>query len=125
MNQLNKLLVLTVLLAAGCGAPSLQEPAEPTQAREALRIVLDAWQRGDTLDAVRSTAPAVQVNERDWTAGCRLARYQIVSDGARAGTDLRFRVVLTLRQSNGKTIRKNTTYMVGTSPALTVHRDDD
>ncbi len=124
MNKRNTLLPFAVLLVAGCGDPSLQAPAEPTQAREALRTVLDAWQRGDALDSLRSGSPAVRVNEPDWAAGCRLTRYQIVSNGDRAGIDIRFPVVLTLQQPNGKTLRKNAAYMVGTSPALTIVRHD-
>ncbi|HWG42457.1 MAG TPA: hypothetical protein VN688_06685 [Gemmataceae bacterium] len=124
MNQQNKLLCFAVLLLAGCGGPSLQTPAEPTLARDTLRSVLDAWQRGDALDSLRSASPAVQVNDPDWLAGCRLTDYQFISDGTRAGIDIRFPVLLTLKQPNGRTIRKNTAYMVGTSPVLTVVRHD-
>jgi hypothetical protein len=123
MNHTNKLLSLTLLLAAGCGQ-SLQTPAEPTQARETLRSVLDAWQRGDALDSLRSASPPIQVNDPDWAAGYRLTRYQLAPEGERAGLDIRFPAVLTLQRPNGKTLRKSAAYMVGTSPALTVVRHD-
>jgi hypothetical protein len=109
----------------GCGDPGLQAPAEPAQAREALCAVLEAWQRGDSLQSVRTGTPAVQVHDRDWAAGLPLARYQIVSEGERAGLDMRYRVVLTLQPPGGRAIRRNAVYMVGTSPIPTVHREYD
>lgn len=125
MKKRSKLAFLAVLVAAGCGPPSLQEETDPAQAREGLRTALDAWQRGESPDALRSASPAIQAADHDWTAGTRLKGYQIVSDGKRAGIEMSFRVVLTLQQPNGKTIRKNVAYTVGTRPALTVHREDN
>jgi hypothetical protein len=123
MNNLTRTLPLAVLLAAGCG-PRLQAPADPAQARDALRTALDAWQRGDRPDALRAASPAVHVNDPDWSAGHRLTRYQIAAGGDRAGTDLRYPVRLTFTGPKGQTVQKNTAYMVGTSPVLTVVRHD-
>jgi Flp pilus assembly protein TadD len=124
MNRLKKTLSLAACFLAGCGEPSLQAPADSAQAQTALRTVLDAWQGGEQPDALRTASPAVRVNDPDWSAGCRLTNYQIASEGDRAGLDMRYRVTLTLQQPNGRTIRKNTVYMIGTSPMLTVVRND-
>jgi hypothetical protein len=124
MSSFKKTLFLVGFLAAGCGGPSLQEPAESTQARQALCTVLDAWQRGEQLDSLRVASPAVHVKDPDWPAGFRLTSYQVAGVGDRLGIDLRYRVALTLKAPGGRTIRKNTTYIVGTSPVCTVVRHD-
>jgi hypothetical protein len=124
MSTLKRTLLLVAFLAVGCGGPSLQEPAESTQARQALCAALDAWQRGEQLDSLRAASPAVHVKDPDWPAGFRLMNYQVAADGDRLGIDLRYRVALTLKDPRGRTIRRNTTYMVGTSPVCTVVRHD-
>jgi hypothetical protein len=124
MNHLTATLGLAALLVAGCGGPSLQAPADPARARAALCAALDAWQRGDTLDSLKGSMPAVQVSDQDWSAGYRLTRYQLAPDGTRVGIDLRYQVTLTLRDVQGKTGHRNTAYVVATSPVLTVVRHD-
>jgi hypothetical protein len=124
MKYLTRIAPLAVFLAAGCGGPSLQAPADPARAREALQSALDAWQRGEPPDSLRVASPAVLVKDPDWSAGYRLARYEIGADGDRAGVDLRYPVRLTLTDARGRTVRRNITYTVGTSPALTVVRHD-
>jgi hypothetical protein len=123
MKHLTRTLPLAVLLA-GCGGPALQAPADPARARQALRTALDAWQQGGQPGSLKSGSPAVHVSDQDWSAGYRLTRYQIAEDGQRAGVDLRYRVALTLLAPRGQTVHKDTAYLVGTSPVLTVVRLD-
>jgi hypothetical protein len=119
MKNLTRLASLAVLVAAGCGGGRLQAPADPGRAREALCSALDAWQRGDP-----PGSPAARVNDLDWSAGYRLARYQVAGYGDRDGIDLRYRVTLTLKDPKGNTVRKDTAYVVGTNPVPTVVRLD-
>jgi hypothetical protein len=123
MNKRITILFLALFLAAGCGGPRLPAQADPDRAREALCSALDAWQRGEPPDTLGGAAAAVRVNDPDWSAGYRLTRYEI-APGARTGLDLCYPVTLTLRDSSGKLVRKNTTYLVGTSPVPTVVRHD-
>lgn len=124
MNKPNHLYLCIALFAAGCGGPSLQTPADSGQARQALCTTLDAWKRGDSVESLRGASPAVQVNDPDWPAGYRLTDYQVADQEARHGTDLRYHVALTLKDPNGRIVRKNTTYIVGTNPVPTVVRND-
>lgn len=124
MNNLKRISLCMVFLAAGCGGPSLQAPAEPGPARQALCTTLDAWKRGESVESLRGASPAVQVNDPDWPAGYRLTHYQVADTEARDGIDLRYRVALTLKDPRGRIVRKNTSYTVGTSPVLTIVRHD-
>jgi hypothetical protein len=124
MNKPKPIYFCMLLLAAGCGGPSLQAPADSGQARQALCTTLDAWKRGKSVESLRGASPAVQVNDPDWPAGYRLTNYQVADQEARHGIDLRYRVALTLKDPKGRIVRRNTTYTVGTNPVLTVVRND-
>jgi hypothetical protein len=126
MNGLKKYLSLgSLLLLAGCGGgPPLPQPADPARAREALRTALDAWQHGEQPSALANGSPAVHVNDYDWSAGQKLSRYRIADGEARQGVDTCFKVTLTLKDAQGRSVQKTVSYKVGTAPALTVVRSD-
>jgi hypothetical protein len=112
-------------LAAGCDArTSPPAPADPATARAALRAALDAWQKGATADSLKDRRPPVYVIDPEWRSGRRLLAYQ-VQDDAPFGADLRCRVVLSLADDGGRPIPRAAVYAVGTSPALTVAREED
>jgi hypothetical protein len=117
--------LLLAALAAGCGG-RLSPPAhaDPAQARDALRAALDAWKRGEAPDALKGRRPPVMVIDPEWRGGFRLADFQI-QDDAPSGADLRCRVVLTLADGQGRAWPKAAVYDVGTSPAVTVSREED
>ena len=111
-------------LAAGCGGrTSPPAPADATAARGALHAALDAWQQGEAADAMKSRRPAIYVNDPEWRAGRRLLAYE-VRDDAPFGADLRCRVVLSLADDAGRPYAEAAVYAVGTSPAVTVAREE-
>ena len=111
-------LALGALVPLGC-AETRPQPADPGRAREALRQVLDAWQKGEPL-----SAQPVTVGDRRWQGGYRLLRYEVGEDRP-AGYDLQCRVALTLRDPRGRTVRERALYSVSTHPGLVVVRADE
>jgi hypothetical protein len=109
---------------AGCGRGSPPQPADPDRARAALRLALDAWQQGQAPRSLQGREPPVRVIDREWRAGYKLVRYELAADGP-LGADLRCQVRLLLRNGRGQAVRKKAVYSVGTSPALTVVREED
>lgn len=115
---------LLAALVVGCGRTSPPAPADPAAARDALRSALEAWRKGEAPDSLKSHRPPVYVTDPEWRSGLRLAEYQ-VQDDAPWGADLRCRVVLSLADGQGRTWPKAAVYAVGTSPAVTVSREED
>ena len=108
---------------AGCGpAPSAQ--ADPGQARDVLRQALDAWQAGDTPESLLQKTPPVRVMDREWQTGVKLVRYKVEGDVPFAA-ELRCRVLLTLQPPGKAAKDKKAVFAVGTSPAITVVREED
>lgn len=109
---------------AGCGGMSPPQPADPARGQEALTTILDAWQKGEAPEALNQRQPPIYVVDHEWRAGQRLLRYELGAQEPSGGS-LRCRVQLTLKGRSGGGVRKAAIYSVGTSPVLTVHRDDD
>ncbi len=116
------LLLGVLILFPGCGT-SPSAPADPSQARDALRASLDAWQQGEPLHTLKQRQPAIHVVDYQWADGQRLLRYQIGTDEM-IGNQLRCQVQLTVQNPQGRVVQEAAAYSVGTDPILTVHRDD-
>jgi hypothetical protein len=60
----------------------------------------------------------------EWASGAKLLDYQFLDDGREEDANLRVQVKITLAQEGkGKAVEKNASYVVGTSPTVTVFRD--
>jgi hypothetical protein len=115
------LLLAGALAAVGCAHPPA--PADPGQARDALRRALDAWQRGEPAESLQTQQPPLRVSDDDWEGGQQLVRYELGPDQPIGGT-LRCRVLLSLRNSRGQSFQKKAVYSVATSAASTVVREE-
>jgi hypothetical protein len=109
---------------AGCNTSSQRVPADPAQARAALRLALDTWRNGASAQALKQRQPPIQVVDHQWRTGYQLVRYQLAGDSP-IGANLRCQVQLSLKNSKGKTLNKKAIYSVGTSPVITVSREED
>jgi hypothetical protein len=118
------LLASTLSGLAGCTAQSANKLADPAEARRALRLSLESWQSGVASTSLKENEPPIVVVDHQWRGGYQLVRYQLGADG-HIGTSLRCQVQLALRNTKGKLLHKKAVYSVGTSPVLTVLREED
>ena len=123
------LVVLATLLLPGCSNSSVANPVDVPQARDALKIALDAWKKGETSQSLASSSTPMTVQDFEWDTGAKLIDYQLVDDGRADGPNLRIQVKLTTigepvkGKKEAKPAEKKASYVVGTSPRLTVFRD--
>jgi hypothetical protein len=116
-------LLLSLVPSAGCGRSGVK-PAEAPIARQALRETLDTWQKGGRPEELLARSPAIRVRDPEWRAGHRLLGYQVEREDPFAA-ELRCQVVLTVEAPDKKTVQKKAVYAIGTSPAITVVREED
>lgn len=109
-------------LLAGCSG-SKNAPVDADRARDALKTTLDGWKKGDSPAALKDGSPSITVQDLDWLAGARLVDYQVDGEGKAVEANLYVPVKLTLRTKDGKEVKKNVSYVVGTSPIVTVFRN--
>jgi hypothetical protein len=112
------------LAVAGCSGSAPPTSLDATQAREALRLSLETWQKGAAPGSLKERQPPIHVVDHQWRGGYQLVRYQLGSDGP-VGASLRCQAQLSLKDTKGKTLRKKAVFSVGTNPVLTIHREED
>jgi hypothetical protein len=123
------LLVLATLLMPGCSGSSGAYPVDEPQARDALKIALDAWKNGQTSKSLAESSTPMTVQDFEWDTGAKLIDYEVLNDGKSEGANLRIQVKLTTvgepakGKKEAKPAEKKASYVVGTSPRLTVFRD--
>ncbi len=115
--------VLVVCLFSGCSGPSRANPVDSSLARESLKAALDHWKKGEDPKSLESSSTPMVAKDFDWDSGAKLLDYQILDENVE-DTNLRVQVKITLSQEGKKkTVDKKASYVVGTSPSVTVFRD--
>ena len=113
----------TMLLGlAGCGGSGTNKfvPAATT-ARSALETALDTWQKGGKQGRVAEGPPVVQALDIKWSAGQKLAKYEILEE-LPDDRGRWFSVKLTMQSPPGEQVVK---YVVLGKDPLWVYREDD
>jgi hypothetical protein len=115
--------VLLGLTIFGCGGDysAAAHRVDPETARSTLNSVLDGWKAGDNPDAWQQKSPSVVIQDFDWKGGAKLLSYEILTTEA-IDANLHCQVKLSLISPTGNETEKTVTYLVGTSPVLTVFR---
>ncbi|MCS6977779.1 MAG: hypothetical protein NZM31_12345 [Gemmatales bacterium] len=115
--------LLIVIASIGCTkGPQRADPVDPDKARNTLRVVLDAWKKGEKASALQQRQPPIVVQDMDWETGFQLMDYQVLGPDRAEDANLFCPVKLVLRGPDGEISTKEVTYIVGTSPRLTVFR---
>lgn len=107
---------------AGCGSTPAPTAADPEAAKQLLERALSAWQKGQTVEAVQSATPPIVINERKWSGGSKLTKYEIEVPSKPSGAQQKFRVTLWLNNDKGEEKKEVAQYEVGTTPVNTVFR---
>ncbi len=116
-------LLATALLLGGCSSSPRTAPVDSERARDALKTALDGWKNGEDPATLKARTPSIMVQDMDWMTGSKLVDYQVDGEGRKAESILYVPVKLTLRNPKGQEVKKNVSYLVGTSPSLTIYRD--
>jgi hypothetical protein len=124
------LAVLAALFLSGCSSSSSAHAVDPPQARDALKVALEAWKNGENLKSLESSSTPMVVQDFDWAGGAKLVDFEIVGDGQPEDANLRILVKLTTeggksvgKPSATRSSEKKVWYLVTTSPKVTVFRD--
>jgi hypothetical protein len=113
--------VLLAVLLSGCSGA---KPVNADLARESLKVALEHWKKGEDPKSLMDTVTPITAQDFEWSSGAKLLDYQILDQGKEEDTNLRVQVKITLGQEGKpKPIQKTASYVVGTSPSVTVFRD--
>lgn len=87
-----------------------------------LETVLTSWQQGETPQSWRERDPEVVIQDVDWMSGKQLQEFELLDAGEPIDANLHCRVRLTLVEPQRGSVEREVTYLVTTSPKLTVFR---
>lgn len=113
-----------VVATVGCGprgASSLS--LDRDVARQSLATFLDSWSKGETVASLQSKSPQIVGRDVSWEAGQKLVRYNL-GDESDDGANLHVKVELVFGTEGGRESSQSVTYIVGTSPVITVFRNE-
>ena len=114
--------LLALMFFCGCSS-GVSAPVNVDVAKQTLKTTMETWQHGDAVDSLQKATPAIVVQDLDWTGGAKLIEFEILSDPEPQGANLIAKVKLKLSAASGEQEEKTVSYVVGTSPVLTVFRD--
>lgn len=114
-------IVLGLIVGGGCSRGARSLKLEQDVAKQSLGAFLDAWKQGQSVEALQSRTPPIIGRDSDWDAKRKLVSYALVRE-FNDGTNLHFTVNLVLDAEGRPAVPA--TYIVGTSPAITVFRDE-
>ena len=118
------LVLLGVLGVGGCSeGPGRAAAVDSLKARDALKTSLEHWKSGGKLDDLKTSSPAITIQDLDWEGGKELVGFEILDEGKDDDANLRIPVALTIREKGGREQKKSVKYVVGTSPVITVFRE--
>ena len=114
-----------VLARPGWSGGSSAHAVNTSRARDALVIALDHWKQGDAPGSLRSSSTPMTIQDFDWQGGAKLVDYQVLGEGEAKDANLSIKVKLSLDGIPGKAKKteKTVSYLVTTSPSVTVFRD--
>jgi len=112
-------LTIGLLTVTGCGG---SHRVQPDVAQQTLKTTLESWKEGKAPESLKDAKPSIVVQDADWSAGAKLVEYQIQEGATPVDSNLYATVKLKLKDAKGDESEKTTTYVVGTSPVLTVFR---
>lgn len=116
-------IMMCLFASAGCQRTARDLALDQAVARNSLTAFLDCWQRGEPTTALQSSTPAIIGRDPAWDAGRRLIRYTIGSE-TDDGTNLHVTTQLVFGSQRGEDPAEPVTYIVGTSPVITIFRNE-
>jgi hypothetical protein len=114
--------VCCLVIAAGCGHNARSLNLDKDVARQSLSKFLDCWKAGGEPNALQSDSPAIVGHDTDWDSGKKLVSFKLSAE-TDDGTNMHITTELVLSDGRGQAA-KAVDYIVGTSPVITIFRDE-
>ena len=111
--------VAALALAAivGCGPKAAK--LDKQTATTALNTFLEAWKKGETPQDLKAKSPPIIAGDDDFVAARKLVDFKVIDAEKNDGSNLHALVELTLAEGTA-TRKRQVTYIVGTSPVITI-----
>mgnify|MGYP000946494099 CR=1 FL=1 len=116
--------MIPILLTTGCFRASKVEASDADVANEIISSVFTQWKSGRTIDDLRNAKPPIYVADDFWFRGYQLKEFAVEKPAEVHGTNIRIGIKLWLVDLKGKEVTQSVHYLVTTTPAVTIARED-
>jgi hypothetical protein len=124
LTRVTGLACVVALLAVGCQRTGRDFSVNEDGAKNAFNLVMTSWREGRKPTDLRSATPPVIVGDSDWESGATLVAWTVRPDVRSDGSNIHFPVEIVTRNASGAEQKHETSYVVSTSPAITVFRNN-
>lgn len=107
---------------SGCGR-SIDPPADPEQAKDAMKVALDTWKKGEAADSLGTRTPPIAFTDARWANGNKLLEYKVL-EVRLDGRMQRFRIELTMEDKEGSRQVQEVDYIADTGPKIVINQAD-
>jgi len=108
-----------VAIVSGCGHSARNISLDAEKAKQSCVTFMEAWKAGKQ---VADLKPGIIGRDEAWEGGFKLVSFELLPETS-DGTNLHIPVKLTMQNPKGKESVSTVTYVVGTSPVITVFRE--
>ena len=115
----------STMLWTGCSRTPAVAKSDVNEAGEIITSTFRQWKSGRTTDDLRNGQPPIYVADDFWFRGYQLTDFSIEKPGELHGTNVRFRMKLRLIDLKRKEFTHTANYLVTTTPATTIAREDN
>lgn len=127
MRACSAVVLLFVGIVAGCGETGgANLKVDPDLAKRSLNSFLETWNRGEAMETLEKANPRIVGRDPLWANGAKLTEFKIgkeTSDGANLHIEVELKVAAE-GGASGAATPQTVTYVVGTSPVITVFRNE-
>lgn len=113
------------ILSTGCHRIPAVAKSDVNDAGEIITSTFQQWKSGRTPDDLRNAQSPIYVADDFWFRGYQLTDFSIEKPGELHGTNVRFGMKLRLIDLKRKEFTHTANYLVTTTPATTIAREDN
>lgn len=116
MPRRGAIYILLLVGLCGCSVKPNEYALDPDLARTSVQMALQAWVDGKKPDDLK---PKIVIGDPEWNQGKKLASFEVLTkEETTDGSNLHIQVVR--KFSAGEAAEAKVTYIVGTSPVVTI-----
>lgn len=120
------LIAMTLMVqSSGCQRTAVVQASDANAATQVITDAFQKWQTGSTVDDLRNAQPPVYVADDSWFRGYQLKDFSVEKPAETHGTNIRLRMKLRLVDLKGTESTQSINYLVTTTPAVTIAREDN
>lgn len=122
LSRMTYICTCSIFFLTLVGCQNTPRPSNSSTALQSLEKMMETWKSGGKAEDLKKASPSIIAVDDDWERSVALSSYRIQPSPFDDGVNLHFTVELMLKGKQGKDVKKEQVYIVGTNPVITIFR---